>query len=150
MHKWDVRFLRLALEIASWSKDPRTKVGAVIVDAKRTILGLGYNGFPRGVADDADKYADRETKYKYVVHAELNAILSATSDLRGTTMYVAPMPPCNECAKAICQKGVSRVVFAAPDIAPRWWDAFKITRDMFEQCGIVFHRVPIIDLGPHA
>lgn len=107
-YEWMQRFMRLAMEVATWSKDPRTQVGAVIVDGKRRVLGLGYNGFPRGVGDRADRYADREAKYKFVVHAEANAILNATRELDDTTLFTTLMP-CHECAKLIIQAGITQV-----------------------------------------
>src|SRR5664280_2545750 len=86
--KWHIRFLDLAKHIAQWSKDPKTKVGAVIVDEDNIILGIGYNGFPRGVQDYSERYNDRDTKLKYVVHAELNAILNTNRSVKDATIYV--------------------------------------------------------------
>jgi dCMP deaminase len=97
INKWDTRFLDLAALVASWSKDPSTKVGAVIVRPDRTVASLGYNGFPRGVADTESRYEDRETKYQLVVHAEANAIISAGESVKGMTMY-GTLFPCCDCA----------------------------------------------------
>ena len=82
--KWDLRFLKLAHHVGQWSKDPSTKVGAVIVDAQRRVLGIGYNGFPRGVDDSPGRYHDRPTKLDMVVHAETNAIMNAVSSVGRT------------------------------------------------------------------
>ena len=112
--RWDQRFLDLAKQIASWSKDPSRQIGAVIVGHNRQIISQGYNGFPRGIRDDEDRYNDRETKYKYVVHAEANAIYNALANgakLEGSTLYVTGLPVCHECAKAIIQTGIKRVVY---------------------------------------
>ena len=91
MNKWVKRFFRLANEVATWSKDPSTKVGAVIVGENKQIISQGYNGFPRGVDDTEERYNNREIKYKMVVHAEMNAILNALyngSSVKGATLYV--------------------------------------------------------------
>ncbi len=108
-YKWDCRFLELAKHVAQWSKDPSTQVGAVIVDDLRRIVSVGYNGFPRGVVDSAERYEDRKQKYALVVHAEANAILSPQQSVRGCTLY-ATLHPCEECAKLVVQAGLTRVV----------------------------------------
>ena len=113
MDKWDERFLNLAKEISTWSKDPSTKVGAVAIGTKGEVLAQGYNGFPRGVLDSPERYETKEIKYQYVVHAEMNCIYNATYNgigLDGATMYIWGLPLCNECAKGIIQVGVIRVV----------------------------------------
>ena len=110
---WDEYFMGVALLAAKRSKDPNTQVGACIVDCNNIILSTGYNGFPYGCSDD-DYPWDREgddTKYNYVVHAELNAILKERGrDLKGARIYV-DLFPCNQCAKAIIQSGISEVVY---------------------------------------
>ena len=110
---WDEYFMGVALLAAKRSKDPNTQVGACIVNRSRRILSTGYNGFPYGCSDDTfswDRSGD-DTKYKYVVHAELNAILNAHGkSLEGARLYV-DLVPCNECAKAISQSGISEVVY---------------------------------------
>jgi dCMP deaminase len=131
---WDKRFLELAALIGSWSKDPSTKVGAVIVRPDRTIASLGYNGFPRGVDDT---YQDREHKLLRTVHAEMNAILSAREPLHGCTIYVTPLCPCSNCAAAIIQAGIIRVVAEAPAIQrPEWEASFEAAKEMFSQTGV--------------
>jgi dCMP deaminase len=111
---WDQRFLDLAEHIAQWSKDPRTKVGAVIVDEKKRVISVGYNGFPRGVDDNPSRYEDRTTKHLFVAHAERNALDNAPLMVDGCTLYV-PLLPCNQCAISIIQKGITRVVTYLPD-----------------------------------
>ncbi len=110
---WDEYFMGVALLAGKRSKDPNTQVGACIVDENNIILSTGYNGFPFGCSDDAYPW-EREgddTKYKYVVHAELNAILNANGkSLKGAKLYV-DLFPCNECAKAIIQSGIKEVVY---------------------------------------
>lgn len=112
-YDWDNYFMDMAELVAEKSKDPSTKVGAVIVDERNIVSGMGYNGFPRGVNDDPERYEHRPTKYKMVVHAELNAILNSTRQLVGHTLYVTH-PPCHECAKAIIQSGIKRVITQMP------------------------------------
>ena len=113
---WDEYFMGIALLAARRSKDPNTQVGACIVSADNIIISTGYNGMPQGCSDDEfpwERKGDNEveTKYPYVVHAELNAILNANGrDLRGSRIYVA-LFPCNECAKAIIQSGVKEVLY---------------------------------------
>lgn len=132
--KWDKRFLDLAAHISNWSKDPHTKVGAVIANDKNHIVSLGYNGFPRGVNDCEARYDSRDVKYKFVCHAERNAIDNAHTDISGSTIYVTLMP-CNECAKSIIQRGIKRVVCKeSEDIRPYLnWDETKI---MFQEAGV--------------
>ena len=110
---WDEYFMGVAKLAARRSKDPSTQVGACIVSQDDIIISTGYNGMPKGCSDDEFPWAREgaETKYPYVVHAELNAILNANGrDLRGSRIYVA-LFPCNECAKAIIQSGVKEVVY---------------------------------------
>lgn len=133
---WDKRFIEACQLIAGWSKDPSTKVSAVIADKKNRVLGVGYNGFPRGVADD-ERYNDKETKYKHVVHAEANAILNSTASIEGATLYVYPLPPCTECTKLIIQSGIGRVVINTPeDINPRWKDEWITSCEMLTEAGV--------------
>ena len=111
---WDEYFMGLAHLSAMRSKDPSTQVGAVIVDQEHKVVGIGYNGLPIGCSDDEFPW-DREggmleTKYAFVVHAELNAILNSTRNLHGCTLYVS-LFPCNECAKAIIQSGIRKIVY---------------------------------------
>lgn len=113
--KWDDYFMGIALLSAQRSKDPNTQVGACIVDEGNKIVGIGYNGFPRGCSDDELPWAREansanDTKYPYVVHAEVNAILNSTKKLDGARIYVA-LFPCNECAKVIIQSGIKEVVY---------------------------------------
>ena len=112
-NKWDIRYLELAELVATWSKDPSSKIGAVAVGSKGEVLAQCYNGFPRGIHDLASRYTNREVKYKYVVHAEMNVIYNATYNgvsLDGSTIYVSGLPVCSDCAKGIIQVGIKRVV----------------------------------------
>ena len=111
---WDQYFMGMAHLSAMRSKDPNTRVGACIVNPQKRVVGLGYNGFHYGCEDDEFPWErDGEfldTKYPYVVHAELNAILNSIQDLHGCTLYVS-LFPCNECAKAIIQSGIKKIVY---------------------------------------
>lgn len=138
MSKWSDRFLALAEHVAEWSYDPSTKVGAVIVDSKNRVVSMGYNGFPRGVKDLAERYNDREQKHLFVCHAERNALDNAPHSVEGCTMYV-PLLPCNECAKSIIQSGIVKVVTYKPTREDRFnWD---ITRQMFKEAGVMLVEI---------
>lgn len=136
--KWDHRFLQMAELVAGWSKDPSTKCGCVIVDWQRRVVSLGYNGFPRKMADHTSFLNDREEKYSRVVHAEMNAILSARAPLDGHTLYIWPLPPCERCAVHVIQAGISRVVCPAvpADKAERWKDSLAKSRAYFDECSV--------------
>jgi dCMP deaminase len=143
LDKWDGRFLDLAVFVADWSKDPSTKVGAVLVRPDRTVASLGFNGFPRGVLDHPERYDDRPTKYEMVVHAELNALLSTRESLEGYTLYVTPLPPCGQCAAAIIQRGIRKVVIAMDkDLPEIWAKKWELSSTMFGEAGIAVRVLP--------
>lgn len=140
MNKWDSRFMALAEFVASWSKDPNTKVGAVIVDRKKRIKSLGFNGFPQGVEDD-NRLTDRSTKNDIVVHAEVNAILFSGGALDDCTLYVWPLPPCSRCAAQIVQAGIKRVVaFTPPGLwkltSSSWKGSCSLGAEMLTEAGV--------------
>ena len=136
--KWDQRFLQMATLVASWSKDPSTKVGAVIVRPNKTIVSVGYNGFPRSVRDDGQLYQDRPTKLLRTVHAEVNAILTANQPVKGCTLYVSPLHPCANCTGIVIQAGIARVVAHMPSTPDAWQDNFRAAQQMFDEA-----RVPV-------
>jgi dCMP deaminase len=142
MDKWNERFLSMAELVGSWSKDPSTKVGAVIVRPDRTIASMGYNGFPRGVKDE---YLDRDHKSLRTVHAEMNAILSAREPFTGYgyTLYVSPLFPCANCAAAIIQSGLSAVVARMGAMRPEWQTSFDAAADLFNQSGVSVELYPV-------
>lgn len=135
MTDWDARFLSLAEHVATWSKDPSTKVGAVIVRPDRTVSSIGFNGFPRRIEDDA-RLADRELKYQLIVHGEANALLSAREPLHGHTLYTFPFMPCSRCAGLVIQAGIARVV-APKSTSQRWEQNFDLARSLFCEAGII-------------
>lgn len=149
--KWDLRFLRLAEHISSWSKDPSTKVGAVLVNDLRQVVGMGYNGFARGVVDSDERLNDRPTKYKFVVHAEVNAVIQAGDAARNSVLYVYPSfntpPICHECCKTAIQAGVAGIVGFLPDTgdarAQRWDDSIAVARQMWEEAGLWIRSYPM-------
>ena len=138
---WDEYFMGIALLAANRSKDPSTQVGACIVSPDNIIISTGYNGMPKGCSDEDFPWAraaecENDTKYPYVVHAELNAILNANGrDLRGATVYVA-LFPCNECAKAIIQAGIRRVVYECDKYAGT--PSNIASKRMFDAAGVIY------------
>lgn len=153
MTDWDQYYLDNCEFIARKSKDPSTKVGAFIVRPNHTVASLGWNGFPRGVKDTPERYADRAEKYPRVVHAELNAILMAREPLHGYTIYVSPLYVCTNCAGAIIQSGISKVIcqVRAPK-NPSWEKDFEITRSMFAEAGVdlILKKEPDYAPPPHS
>ena len=139
LDKWDNRFVRIALEVSSWSKDPGTKVGAVLVSDRR-ILATGYNGFPTNISDSLERYNDREVKLSLTVHAEVNAILNAAKNGASTdssTLYVT-FPPCVSCATAVIQAGITRVICPDLSSAPeRWIESFTKGQNLLKEAGLL-------------
>ena len=111
---WDTYFMGIAQLSSKRSKDPKTQVGACIVNQDNKIVGIGYNGFPKGISDDEFPWHDQgdflETKYPFVVHAEANAILNASQDLKECKLFVT-LFPCNECTKLIIQSGIKELIY---------------------------------------
>ena len=138
--KWDKRFLELAKLVGSWSKDPSTKVGAVIVDDKNRIISVGYNGFPRGVEDSEKRLLEREEKYDIIVHAEMNALAFAKCSVEGCTLYTWPFQPCSRCAGFIIQAGIKRVV-TLKNNDKRWEKNFKTARQLVDESGIILESI---------
>ena len=142
--KWDQRFLKLAEHISGWSKDPSTKVGCVVVGEDREIRSTGFNGFPRGIADDAARLEDREQKYPLICHAEENAIMHAARiglSLKGCTAYVT-WPPCTRCARSLIQAGVVEVVYPEEiEVPERWMADFDMSTNMMGEAGLNIRQV---------
>lgn len=138
---WDRRFLDLATNIAGWSKDQSTKVGCVIVGPDKEILTTGYNGLPRGANDDLPERQTRPEKYFWFEHAERNAIYNAARigcSLRGSVLY-STLCPCMDCARAIVQSGIKRVVTYPVDkikFSELWESHFVRTIQLFEECSV--------------
>lgn len=148
--RWDARYLQVAGIVAGWSKDPSTKVGAVLVSADNRIIGTGYNGFLPGEDDSPELYLDRGYKYQHIVHAEINALgqVAVAGSALGGTMYVT-FPPCLACSRAIIAGGVKRVVcrpvpLRLNDIewTLNWNRTAEESRRFLEGCGVGFRVVP--------
>lgn len=136
---WDEYFMSVAHLSALRSKDPNTQVGACIVNEDNRIVGMGYNGLPKGCDDDEFPWGNQgdtlDTKYAFVVHAELNAILNSYGSTKDCTIYVS-LFPCNECAKAIIQSGIKRIVYEDDKYADT--DAVKASKRMLDAAGIEY------------
>lgn len=140
---WETYFMGVAYLSAQRSKDPSTQVGACIVNEDNRIVSIGYNGLPSG-CNDEDFPWERdgelaETKYPYVVHAELNAILNTTTNIKGCSIYVTHFP-CNECAKAVIQSGIAEIVYASDKHAEML--TTTISRKMLETAGVAMRKIP--------
>lgn len=139
IQKWDQRFLNLAKEISSWSKDPSTKVGCIIIKNVNEIVSLGYNGFPANDPDLESEYINRDIKYGKIIHAEINAVRHAISNghwgLKGCTIYTYPFMPCEDCAKVLIELNPDRIVSISANCEhlSRWKDSFEKSRKLFEQ-----------------
>lgn len=150
--KWDHRFLELAALIATWSKEPNTRVGCVIVGRNLQVVSTGFNGFPRGVKDSVERICDRETKLAMTLHAEDNALLSATRSLHGCTAYITH-PPCSLCAAKLIQKGVKRVVYAKltdRGFLTRWGKSMGLGQQMASEAKVQIQEsdfvIPVVEV----
>jgi len=144
--KWDKRFLEMAKLVSTWSKDPSTQTGAVIVGPDRTILGVGYNGFPREMEDTPERYANREEKYSRIIHCEMNALLSVRRPVPdGSILYTYPFLSCDRCVVHMIQTGIYEFVapVCPPDKAARWEEVFKRSRSYIQECGGYYVEVEL-------
>lgn len=139
---WGDRYISLAKEISTWSKDPSTKVGAVVIGNNGEVLSQGYNGFPRSIKDTPQRLKDRGKKYNLVVHAEMNAIYNASLNgvsLKGSTLYVYGLPICNECAKGVIQVGIDKVIATRPaDYNKEWDESIKDAKALFKEAEVEY------------
>ena len=146
-NKWDNRYMELAKAVSTWSKDPSKKIGAIAIGSKGQVLAQGFNGFPRGIDDTDERLNDREIKYKYVVHAEMNLIYNATFNgisLDGSTVYIYGLPLCSECAKGLIQVGVKRIVMSRDSLESaddKWLESFELTMQLLNESGIHWKTV---------
>jgi len=135
-NKWDKRFMELAKQVSTWSKDRSTGVGAVIVNDNKKVLSIGFNGFPRGVDDDVESRHTRPEKNHFVVHAERNALDEAETSLVGATIYCTFFT-CATCAHGIIQKGLKKVVAPEPDWnAERYSESQSHALQMYKEAGV--------------
>ena len=134
----DARYLALARHISGWSRDPSTKVGAVLVRPDRTIASVGYNGFPRGVDDDPVRLADRAMRLALTVHAEVNAVLNAREPIHGYTLYCT-LPPCVACAGVLLQGAIGRLIFPQHlAVGARWHKSMTHGLDLLTEGGVAW------------
>lgn len=145
--KWDLRFLKLAQHVAQWSKDPSTKVGAVIVGGRYRITSLGFNGFPQDMPDAVSKYLDRQEKYSRIIHAEINALLFAGQSVEGHTVYTWPMFCCDRCTVQLIQAGIYRFVAPYPTKRQldRWGESIERAKGYVLDCHRVFQEYDMSD-----
>ncbi len=142
INKWDERFCSLAAQVAVWSKDPERRVGAVLVDAKRRVVGVGFNGFPRGMVDTDGRLAHPGNRLLMTVHAEVNAILNSAWT-EGSTLYCTSFP-CAGCAGIIIQAGIIRVVSMPLDLDPKsssWSTSWEFAKDMMMEAGVRVNEI---------
>lgn len=133
------KFLPMARAVAALSKDPSAKVGAVALNDDGILLAVGYNGFPRGVKDDPERYAVKDVKYRLVSHAEQNLVAQAAyagHSLKGSTVVLSGLYPCSSCAKSLIQAGVRRIIAPPADANPRWAPDAEWSSLMFREAGI--------------
>ena len=134
---WDLRFLRMAELVSTWSKDPSTKTGAVIALPDHRVASLGFNGFPKGMEDRAEWLENREEKYSRIIHCEMNALMFAGRDVAGCTLYTWPFPSCDRCAVHMLQAGIRRFVapIPSPELQERWGPALERTQEYVASVG---------------
>ena len=137
--KWDGRFLELAKFVAQWSKDPKAKVGAVVANKRAGPIALGFNGFPAGVDDSAERLSNTEVKLDMIIHAEQNALLTAGRGAQGGEIFVWGKPVCSRCAGLIIQAGISRVVGVNPkvDKGSKWHETGLRAVEMLKEAKVV-------------
>lgn len=137
---WDEYFMGIAMLSALRSKDPSTQVGACIVNQDKRILSMGYNGMPHCCDDEEYPWGHGEgldSKYLYVCHAELNAILNCNSSVKNCIVYVT-LFPCNECAKAIIQSGIKEIIYLSDKYADT--EGTKASKRMFDSAGVIYRQ----------
>lgn len=143
--KWDLRFLELSKHISTWSKDPSTKVGAVIVRPDNTICSVGYNGFPARMEDKSIWYKNREEKYSRIIHGEINALTHTTESLKGYTLYTTPFACCDRCA--VIMIGVGITTFVHPrlpkELEERWGKSLEKTLSYYRDCGVKYREYEV-------
>lgn len=137
---WDIKHLNKAEFVSRNSKDPSTKVGAVITTMSNRPVSEGYNGLPQRVADTQERLNNRELKYKMIIHGELNALIFAQRDVTNCKLYTYPFMPCSVCAGIMIQAGISDVIAPYSD-NPRWADMFQLSLEMFHEAGVTLFLV---------
>src|SRR5271166_5855588 len=138
LQKWDIRFLQLARHVSTWSKDPSTQTGAVIVRPNRSVASVGFNGFPQKMNDSPELYSNRDEKYSRIVHCEMNALEFAQEQTDGYTLYTYPFISCDRCFVHMAQAGITRFVApcATEEQLTRWGAAFDRVRSYATEMGL--------------
>jgi len=138
LDKWDRRFMKLAAEVSTWSKDPSTQTGAVVVSPNRQHIALGFNGFPSRTPDDPALLNDRNQKYPRIIHCEMNSVRNARGPVDGYTLYTHPCISCERCASHMVAYGIARVVCPLPtaDMESRWANLLAMARQIFSEAGV--------------
>ena len=157
--RWDMHFISIARECSRMSKDPSTRVGAVIVGPDKEIRSTGFNGFPRGIADLPQRLNNRERKLELIVHAEMNAIMNAARfgvALNGCTLHIACTnddgllwggPPCSKCTIHVIQAGVVRIVSLTKKAVPsRWHEDLILAEEILREAGIEYVELPVLEV----
>jgi len=137
---WDRHWLGVAKAVSKGSKDPSTKIGAIIIRPDRSEVSWGYNGFPNGIADTLERLNNREIKYGLVLHGEENALLKACEDVTGCTIYIWPLFSCKRCALQIIQSGIKRVV-SPPPASERWQASYEEAMTLYREAGVQYDFV---------
>ena len=148
--KWDLRFLNMARLVSTWSKDPSTQTGAVVVRPNKSVASVGFNGFPQKMPDKKEWYENRNEKYSRIVHCEKNAIrFSRDEDHEGYTLYTWPFISCDRCFVEMAQEGIVRFVapVASPEQLTRWGPVFELVRQYAKDMNVELVEVPRIMLG---
>lgn len=140
--KWDIRFLGMAEEVSSWSKD-HTHVGAVIVRPDHRVVSVGFNGFPQQMPDCQEWYDDRDEKLSRIIHAEMNALLIAERSVKGCHLYTYPVLSCDRCAVHMIQAGITRFVSYDRSWGEEWDASFRRTMNYARECGVDIQLYPL-------
>ncbi len=148
--KWDIRFLQLARHVSTWSRDPSTRAGAIITHPNKTVLSLGFNGFPQNMRDDAELYADRETKLSKIIHCEVNALILAEGSARGCCLYTWPLASCDRCCVQMLQAGIVRFVYPSipESLVERWGASLAKSMAYIAEAGCEAVEVPSSEILP--
>ena len=141
--KWIRRYLKHARDVATWSKDFSTQVGAVIVRPDNTPFMTGFNGFPKKLRDLPEFYEDRGVKYSRTIHAEMNAFIHARGDVTGCMLLTWPLAPCDRCVVHLIEAGIIEFIFPrlAPELAARWGQSTQLSKDYITEAGLRFQEV---------
>jgi dCMP deaminase len=148
--KWDIRYLQLAHHIATFSKDPSTQTGAIIVRPNRSVCSVGFNGFAACMSDDPALYANREIKYSRVIHCEINAQIFAREPLTGYSLFTWPFASCDRCCVQMLQAGIIRFVFPSiPEhLVERWGEALERTKKYIAEAGCIAIEISLSEIPP--